>query len=582
MPDNKRTLPESLGTPLAWITDSNDKPILMENEYGQLVNMNQFVENFKYRYDEENDDECTIRLKVIKAQQLNNPNFKTDTVIHVQWGYVLPRGVLLKSKKRKVAIRDTKKSYRAETIQMDIICSDLVSYLKNIKINTVSDKDNFEEWLKEIVRGEYVATRTIKGKTKVIAKKNKDFGGKELDQFKPKAEFQKELLEEVEFDPDTQEVVKTIKGQKAAIGHNEYLVIKKKDQVIKGKSKAIYQAIKEKLEVDPNGPAHLETRDNVINILSRNFDQAPYARYTYSGGSGEVIEFRPETNVVKTSEDNAESNHINPKTKKVETLKLATATDHNEVPEGLTRLDLAKMWVELKAIYAHNIDNPLNQIPVDDITFKKVVKTLGQNASTTNIDNTTRVYFKPPMYETFKTYSAKTILQSPFFESIRREAILNNYIKKKVERKYEANMKVIGDPSLITSRVYDIRGVAKEDEGNWYATVCEHEIDTNSGYTCQVNLIKKPKLIATLLERREYDKDNPSGTSKVEYTEDKQEFPELNTNSSNIGSINEVDILDRLSQQELAENFYQNDNDIPFPTKQGINNVTTEPNSQIS
>lgn len=591
MADNQQILVNGFGMPYVWIFNSRDEVVNIKDERGADKPLNSFVESFKYRYDEENDDECTIKIGLINVDQLNSPYFNEDTVLKVQWGYILPGGTIIKSVKRTIAIRYKNPDYTSTGIKLEIIGTDLVSYLKNIRTNKTSDTDLLEEYIKEIIGGQFIATKTIKGKVKVIsrysgkvAQGETSIGSNFTDQFKTPQQYQSEIQQENKIDTTHSEIVSTV-------GYNDNVVIKENDLVIKGKSKVIMQAIEEKLNEEPDGPYYMDGRDNVLNIIKRDFTQPIFRQFTYRGGTGELIDFKASSNEVIAREDEAEINYVNPVTKKVEKTKTGHATEHEGeynnaelgLPEGVSQFAVEQWYRAFIEAAKQNLDgkNLLNQNDLNFATFKKArIAPRGHYGNANNMGST-RVSKGPELFESMITIPTKVLLSSPFIRRERRERLLENYMMKKIEKKYEARVKVIGDPSLITSKIYNFLNLCDTDKGKWYAIAVEHEITPNQGYLCNMDMVRKPKTISRIMERKDFNYDNPDDNSRQEFNKRKIEYiTQTQSNVSPFLNLTEDDINARLQQQALAETYYQNDNDIKFNSKKETNNQNPYINSK--
>ena len=533
MADNSQILPNGFGYPFVWITNKKGESIELDDPYKKKININQLVTSFSYKYDEENDDECVIDFGIVNVSQLENDTFTTDTVLNVQWGYILPKGQLVKGVVRKVAVRDIETQYHSDKICIKLKCTDMVSYIRNQKLNRSSTRDNLSEFIREIITGEYQATTTVKGGIAVLVPKDK------------------------QIDPDKEFVIEGvgIAGMKA---------VKKKDVVIKGNGKAIMQEIEDKLAKQVKGPAYVNGRDDVLDITIRDFNQAPYKGFTFAGNTGELISFTPSTQVVKLDKDEAESVQVNPETKEIETTKAVKVQDSGEVPEGLTKLDLKRIVGKVKTGFEYNQENLTNQLPMDSIVVEKTWRSTSGYANT-NVDLTdnTRVAKQREIIETKHIYATKDVLTLPYTEAEIRKVYLENYIEKKLQRKYEAMAEVIGDPSLISSRVYSINGVRPFDSGNWYCISAEHNINPGQGYICKLELIKKPKLLATIIEERT---ENQKGEYKSQYQENDIFFQNNSTASSSMG-LNADEINDRVAEQKRAEDESRKLNDLVLKPK---------------
>ena len=579
MADNSQVLVNGFGMPYVWIFNSRDEIVQIKDERGEDKPLNSFVEYFKYRYDEENDDECVIKIGLIHTWQMNSPYFNEDVALKVQWGYILPDGRIVKSAKRTIAIRYKNPDYKSTGIQLELIGTDLVSYLRNVKSNKTSDTDLLEEYIAEIIGGQFVATKTIKGKTKVISrytgKINKGevaIGFESSDQFKTPQQYESEISKTNDIDTTHATTVGTL-------GYNNHIIIKEDDLVIKGKSKVIMQAIEDRLNEEADGPYHIDTRDNVLNIIKRDFTQPVFKQYTYKGGSGELIEFKANSNEVITRDDEAETNYVNPISKKVETSRTGHAVEHegefaNEgLPEGVSKADVLRWYDIFELAAKQNLkgENLLHQNDLNFATFKNTRMAPRGHYGNANNMGSTRVAKGPEVFESLVKIPTKVLLSSPFINRVRRERLLENYMMKKIEKKYEARVKTIGDPSLVTSKIYDFKNLCNTDNGKWYSISVEHELTPNQGYLCSIDLVRKPKMISRIMERREFENSDSSG-GKQEFDKKQIEYiTQVDNPASPFNYLNYDDINTRLEKQALVENYYQNDNDVAFKSKTAIN-----------
>lgn len=467
MSDSNQTLGAGLGKPIFTITDRVNNQILVENAFEErtLSPLSNYVKSFSYDYDEENDDKCVIVLGFEKVSQLNNPIFVEDNILKVQWGYVLPGNIQVLSPARTIAIREISPSYTKSGITLTLECTDLVSYLRRSRLNLKSDSNNFVDWLKEIVNDEFTAAIRVKNEVLYIDKQQ------------------------------SRAYEKTDDGQIFAIDNArsfKELFIAVPDTLIGGKSKSITAELQERLNTSKDGPAYLDGRDANINIIIRDYNQAPWVTYTLAGGFGEIVSFRASSNIQKVKEDGAQTSTINPLTKEIETTEINTASTD---PDGSdpTPAQLENMYLQFREIWEYNILNPTDMKPIDTITYKKAIN-IGPHASPSNTDQNTSVYIG--FANDLKiTVAAKTILNMPGFIKEQKEAIARNYLERKIQRKFEAVITVVGDPSLITSKVYEFLGLGLRDSGSWYAVKVKHDISIKKGYTCTITAVRKPKLL---------------------------------------------------------------------------------------
>ena len=127
MSDLSPVLTESFGVPIVWIF-TPDGDIL--RDYDE-VPISKYLYDFEYKYDEENDDLCTMKFRFEDIRSFDLPYFQQDVILCVQWGYIPAYGNdILKSPRRKIAIRDLQADYKSDYIELELQCTDLISYLR--------------------------------------------------------------------------------------------------------------------------------------------------------------------------------------------------------------------------------------------------------------------------------------------------------------------------------------------------------------------------------------------------------------------------------------------------------------------
>jgi len=515
MSDNHKILEHSIGTHMCWIFDYKGVPITLDDVYGNTLPLNQFITKFSYKYDEENDDECKITIRVHRSSQLNNDNFFESNRLKVQWGYITHKNsVPIKSPIRIVAIRDLDTVYTDDLIELNLVCTDVPSYLRQSKINKTSDTDYFTQWLVEMSKG-MTNTITEYGVTSVFVEQPDWFGSDET------AAYAKR--EKVGLNIGNSPGLSYPNGSWATN---------------KGTGVAVTLEAQKRLDQLKNGPSYRSGQDENIKTIIRNWSQAPFAVFTYAGGNGELIEFKPKTNIVKTDISDVESSWVSPFTKKAH---ITTLTKSKEEHSNINNFGKTKPMTFFDGLaipsdvdkygFKKKVSLPENYREVVISTLKKnfdakVADPLnaGANPSYFSVRNHTKetTYMKANMPSVFAIgtgeveappavvekveedfYRFGDVLRSGIVDPEIRMHMAENYMKKKVEKKYEAQAKFIGDPTMITSKIYQIKGLSNIDNGNWYSIIVTHDIDFSTGYICEVNFLRKPKFLRTILERRE-------------------------------------------------------------------------------
>lgn len=610
MSDSKQVLSAGYGTPLVWLFTPSGG-ILRDTDG---IAITKYLEEFEYTYNEEEDDVCTLKFQLEKLDNLKLPYFKADAVIHLRWGYLIEDRKIVKSPLRKVAVRDIEREFKQDGIHLTLECTDLVSYLKMFKTQTIKHyagglteadlalqakmENHFLNWLKEVAKDNFNVTVT-KNRNRIKLDKTGIARAFEYDEKKKTYTLAR----------DNARVYKEMYG--------EFDVSK----VIKGKSQSLTAAIQDKLKLltDANkgGPLIMDGTDDTIHIKNRDFNQPIFKAFTYYGGTGELLEFKSNTNTRKIKEDKAVNSGINPYTKKVETTTVETAdnskvehmdfnsmafkswlesTYANQVkteeednsgaaPGSLPNIpmmtadDIALMgkhlngtytpkpnkqtveaWLlEARKIFIHNLENPLNQKELGDLRYTVVRQTVKDP------------YMGDGKSKVMVTIPAKTILNTPEFMAlnnevvsnvraqIHKENVLTGYTIESVQRKYEADAEIIGDPSMIKGKIIQINNVGPEDTGKWYITSASHKISMSKGYTCSLGLIRNPATITisakTLAINPKYDRDSDELIFENEVEEKVINVYKDEVDNSNLSTQNLDNNLDdsKIKEDEIGE-----------------------------
>lgn len=618
MSDKSPVLKESFGVPLAWIF-SPDGDILRDFDE---VPISKYLVEFEYEYNEEEDDTCTMKFKFESLRSFDLPYFQQDVILMVQWGYLADTNQFIKSPTRKIAIRDLETNYKADGIELELKCTDLISYLKNYQTRTVrhyqqvgdsagtinavnKSEDNFVDWLGEVGANKFNATITRNREALRIDR----FGDQKAATYDPKTGAYTQAIDNVRVRKD-------------------FVTNFKASKVIKGKSMALTNAIQQQLKLmndqeagvdggGGGGPYIMDTTDDTMEIKQRNFNQNIYKAYTYYGGSGELLSFRSNTNTRKEKKDISVSSGVNPYSKKVESSTLVTADTKTKgqvptfkKPEDMTDEEKAQASKDLKKtlsnmngnnnnkpsaetlkqyyadarkIFKHNIDNPLKQKELPPLRYSYTKYTGDSNMG------------QRPKQEVVVSIPSQVVLNTPEFRSLikkeggairaqfHRESVLTGYTVEKIQRKYEADMEVIGDPSLIKGKIIYINNLGRLDRGKWYIISCKHKISMEQGYICEMNLMRNPSTVGLSMKRYASNPKFDRKTDKLDFEKEDEDVEmeiyqepkdennknaqDMDTDSeSKFREENEVSMNKRLEDLKAEEDF-----------KLGKENEYTEP-----
>jgi len=468
MSDKSKVLESQLGTPLVWMKNANDE-IIKDSQDNPLSD---HLVDFNYSYDEENDDECKFKFRFGDVENTNNIIYTQDSIIKVQWGYLTTGGLVIKSPTRTIAVRDIKANYSESDITIELICTDLISYIKNVKTNTVKTTKYFVDWLKEISEGKFKATITAGGYVTLIDKQG--------------------TVKDFEFDEKTNSVTQKAVDNARFETRKTQLSFRK---ILKGKSLAINNAIDDLIKDLPDGPYIQDTTDDVLEIKPRNFKQDVFKTFTRGGLTGELLIFKSKTDTKKIKEDKKYSVKVDPKKKIIKEEEVDTAetglseyirrtTGRGNLSKQPNQDEIDQWLTQAREIFDYNIANPTSQRDVPDLTYKRTV---------VDVENHMGQRTAIPKIYTFNL-PAKEILNDPELEDEFTSSRLTNTAIQKLQRKYEADCKIIGDPTLIKGKVYQFSNLSRSDTGKWYSTKVEHKIN-GSGYIVEMEMVKVPSSI---------------------------------------------------------------------------------------
>lgn len=144
MSDTNIMLPTGSGGVFVTVTDINNNPII-DPASGESIS--DLVTNFRYEYDEEDDDICQITIQCQNPNLVDIPEFREQRYLLVQWGMLYSDGKMAPSPPRKVMIRDITLNGNSDVnVSIVLECTDGFSIMKTAKINKRKDGD-FIEWV---------------------------------------------------------------------------------------------------------------------------------------------------------------------------------------------------------------------------------------------------------------------------------------------------------------------------------------------------------------------------------------------------------------------------------------------------
>jgi hypothetical protein len=509
--------------------------------YSSLGEITSRITDFNYKYSQEADDTCQLRIEELDTDLPDRPEFQEGAILSVIWGYI---GEDEKAA-RKVVITNIKVSYTETTIALDLLCTDKASRIKATSSKTVH-----------------------KGNVVSIAK---DIAEKNGLRYEGISEDGKSL--------DVSEIIGIAKpgffdnNGNYTIAVDNTAVPKQINfrlyDVLPQANRSDFHALKDAADGDPNGPLEVYGRDDALIVRPKNLNQKPLKTYTYADGSGLLLSFFPETKNLsrKQSASNINIDAFNPEDKTAYNINtndftngMAKLGDTTDVParfenSGLpdsTDAEVIQKKVntgpnQMSQVYVYplegkpgavkiNADKPQTDIKVDkkslryqldhpantevkkDPKFKKpkadvldgnfvlnaeygIVHFVTYNTAAPGFFNKDGIYTEAidatavviPHGTTF-TYNRAVDnnknIPSPEHSLEEAYGKGSNAQADASLKKNPAELEVVGDPLLESGKIVAVLNVSKKYSGNYYIEECTHSIPNRGPYKTTMKLSK--------------------------------------------------------------------------------------------
>lgn len=300
MSDKVKMLPKGFGMPFVKVTDSKNQIIL---DPITKLPLGTFITQFDYVYREEDDDECNISLTVNNPDIADIPALREQQYLTVQWGYVLDDSNYIPSSARRVMVRDVDIRFSMQGVVITLRCTDGASLLKQKQLSKNKD-DNFVDWIQQALGnyrfGTFIESEDYEVETQVPTTMQSTFG--------------------------TYTHYNTVKGCTTEVNDQgkSYLKRVPPDKLIKVRTftqlgKTVSTALKDQVKFIPNGPYHVDGRDDELRIHPTNFNQPSMASFSWGKENGEIISFDIRTRKKQKALDVTNSTSIDGETKSIGT-----------------------------------------------------------------------------------------------------------------------------------------------------------------------------------------------------------------------------------------------------------------------
>ena len=510
-------------TPFISVFDMLGNKLVTTDSYGDIS-----VVSLRYKYDDEDDDICTIKIQMANPSALDILNIKRGTKLQVVWGYLGgPVGPLV-----VMVIRDMTSKYGSNLIYTELECTDYMTFIKIARSDDVG-YGTFISYIRAQIYGKY--NIVIKDRGNIIyaqpKEEKEEFVGTGIHPF---SEYHVTM-----FDPIFEAL---FKRHGIEIPEDEELILKdpwfvEEDHPVRrylSESKGILTAnrstfvvIQDLFRKCPRGPWFVTGRGETLFIHNRNLGRTVYKEYRYKDEDGHLIDFTPKTKFENFDKQVVSYAGMDPKERanfSVDDYRTALYNQRNpkEILEDKKISDEEKARELKKYFNLRNKTYPRWGIEATPGYFrypgterewfipgqldKSYVLREPQphlaardHTGVVNADPFLRNEgggFDPTYHDPVLRAIWYTMPLMSYSEAVN---VTNAHLRKLAMDKEEAKIIIEGDPSIISEFTVRITNVHSQHEGQYYIKKCEHII-TSQGYKTQLDCLKViPEAILTTL-----------------------------------------------------------------------------------
>lgn len=343
--DSPATLFHGTGTPYLAIFNGAGKPIMCQKNN---LPIGTFVKSFEYVYKEDEEDSGELMIETDNPDLLDHEDLQYYSELLLQWGYIFSDTSFLVGNPRKVIIIGNSAEFTPNGTTINIKFADVGILLKTIPANYYNNMGGFEDFIKDLLDGELVgeikmidysnieskliplvAERVVDNDTVVFTQGHSD----ELPKSYVAPPFPYPVVYEslqvpnqsipnqvgvtlLQYDAKTRQLTQNFPDKYRQVWVK---ALEANTLIVNGISKNKYQQIKEWSKTIDNGPWSMDFRDGKLTIHNRAIGRPIYKVYTYMGGNGELLNFKVDSEYVKSSVEVSKSVSLNPEDKSIST-----------------------------------------------------------------------------------------------------------------------------------------------------------------------------------------------------------------------------------------------------------------------
>lgn len=479
------------------------------------------VVSFRYKYDDEDDDICTVKLQMEDPISLNQLNIERGSKLQIVFGYI---GNPL-SPVTTVVVRDMTSKYGTNVIYTELECTDYLTYMKTTRSDDVGS-GAFIDYIKAQVYGRYNIVIKDRGERIYAQVRRKEEQDRDQliqvsipDQWGP---YSGTVFDPIEEAPDGS---RTILIKKKATPAGTWFVDElhpvrqflEKETDIPTSNRSTYVVMQDLFQKCPRGPWFVTGRGNTLLIHNRDLGRNIYREYRYMDEPGYLIDFTAKTKFENFEKQVISYAGMDPKDRRnffiddyrkaLETLRdpkviledreISDEDKEKELREyfNLRQVPYSKFGVtEVEGAY-FNVGTPQERFYPGE--FGKEYTNKEPYPLTAVPDNSNIVNPDPMLRQDkggFDKYKHDVILRAtwytiPLLSYEEAVNVTNNRQRKLAMDKEEGKMILEGDPWLKSEITVRITNVYSQHEGHYYIKKCEHII-TNQGFKTQLDCLK--------------------------------------------------------------------------------------------
>lgn len=485
------------------IASSNFKAVGHESPGVDIV-------SFKYEYDDEADDKCTIRFQASHTMWLDYLDIVIGDPITVSWGYLGG----LETAKRVVVIRDLKSKYGPNVMYTDVICTDIATHLK-LTNSPYTSKISPIGYLKQHCSGTLDIYINSAGKDLYVQRAYEKFGESrnEVSISSINTSVPQIPYRDLSNSPTTNTI---IYNEEVPVGtwhvgvQDEVRKFMEKERDINVTNKSPYTVMYEIMQVCPYGPWFVSGRDGKLLIHNRNLGGVIYKSYLYNQEPGQLLDFTPETKFEAYSKNTISHTSNNPIEKSANFLesyitildKLRSSKDiitDKGISDGMKEKELAEWLAVYNSGYQRFKTYRVGfRQTVGGVTFKtdKFEDKNYEDPSVAKRDATNifNPLIKGPVNPSTYLDPLDTVLfgyqyVTPLTDLDEASNVVSNATRRLQMEKEEASAIIEGDPILQNNININIGNVQSQHTGTYYIKKCSHEI-AMQGYKVTLEMLK--------------------------------------------------------------------------------------------